>query len=96
MKTHWVYLLTNQERGTFYVGMTSDLVRRIYEHRIKAVEGFTRDHDLTRLVWFEEQGDRGQALRREGLIKKWKREWKYNLIEQDNPHWEDLYEGICR
>jgi putative endonuclease len=95
MKTHWVYLLTNKDRGTFYVGMTNDLVRRVYEHRIKAVKGFTRDHDLTRLIWFEEHGDREQALRREGLIKKWKREWKYNLVEHQNPFWEDLYDGIC-
>ena len=94
-KHYYVYILTNKDRGTLYTGVTNDLVRRVYEHREKSIPGFTKKHDLTKLVWFEQHEDVEAAVQREKLIKKWKREWKYNLIESINPHWEDLYEGIC-
>ena len=90
----YVYILTNRPYGTLYVGTTSDLVRRAWEHRNDVVEGFTHDHCLHRLVWYEVHGDRYSALAREKLIKKWHRDWKVNLIQKMNPSWDDLYDAI--
>ena len=74
---------------------TNDLVRRVYEHRIKAVPGFTSKYNITRLVWFEVYDDPISAISREKKLKKWKRVWKVELIETQNPEWKDLYESIC-
>lgn len=92
----YVYLLASGKHGTLYLGVTNDLIRRTYEHRTKAVAGFTSRYDVTRLVWYECYDDPGNAIAREKKIKKWKREWKINLIERDNPHWEDLYPQIVK
>ena len=92
----YVYLLASGKHGTLYLGVTNNLIRRIYEHRTKAVAGFTSRYDVTRLVWYECYDDPGHAIAREKEIKKWKREWKINLIERDNPHWEDLYPQIVK
>ncbi|MGE3145661.1 MAG: GIY-YIG nuclease family protein [Pseudorhodoplanes sp.] len=92
----YVYLLASGKHGTLYLGVTNDLIRRTYEHRTKAVAGFTSRYDVTRLVWYECYDDPGNAIAREKEIKKWKREWKINLIERDNPHWEDLYPQIVK
>jgi putative endonuclease len=81
--------------GAIYVGITSDIVRRIYEHRTKAVPGFTSMYNITRLVWFEIYDDPISAISREKELKKWKRAWKTQLIEAQNPQWNDLYELIC-
>ena len=91
---YFVYLLTNRRYGTLYVEVTSDLVKRVYEHRSKFVDGFSKQYDLSRLVWFEVHENILAAIAREKLIKKWHRDWKINLIQHDNPEWNDLYETI--
>ncbi|HET7569233.1 MAG TPA: GIY-YIG nuclease family protein [Gammaproteobacteria bacterium] len=89
-----VYMLASARNGTLYIGVTSDLVKRIWQHKEKVLEGFTADHDVSRLVYFEMHRDAEAAIQREKQIKKWKRDWKLRLIEENNPQWEDLYEDI--
>ena len=86
-----VYILASRHRGTLYVGVTSDLGRRIGEHRSGLVEGFTKRYGVHRLVYAEEHADIRDAIQREKQIKGWRREWKVRLIEADNPEWRDLY-----
>jgi putative endonuclease len=93
---YYVYLLASRKHGTLYVGVTNDLVRRVYEHKTKAAPGFTSRYGVDRLVWFECYDDPIAAIEREKDIKKWRREWKIRLIEGANPEWVDLYEGIAR
>ena len=90
----FVYLLASQPHGTLYVGMTDDLLRRIWEHKMKLVPGFTAKYGLDHLVWFEPHQTREAAWRRERQIKEWKRAWKIELIERDNPQWIDLYSTL--
>jgi putative endonuclease len=90
-KNSYVYILARDRYGTLYLGVTSDLVRRVWEHRLACVDGFTRKYGLKRLVWFEVHGDIREAITREKQIKKWNRDWKVNLIQQMNPTWRDLY-----
>jgi putative endonuclease len=90
----YVYLLASEPYGTLYVGTTSDLMRRVAEHKAKLVPGFTKKYGIDRLVWFEIHDTGEAALRREKQIKEWKRNWKINLIESDNRHWTDLYPTI--
>ena len=85
-----VYLLANRYRGALYTGVTSDLLARIHQHREQAFAGFTSRYDVKRLVWFERHDDIEVAIRREKTIKRWPRQWKFNLIEEDNPDWRDL------
>src|SRR5579859_1638238 len=92
---YYVYLLASRKHGTLYIGVTSDLVRRVYEHKTKAIPGFTSRYGVDRLVWFECHEDPTAAIEREKEIKKWRREWKIRLIEESNPEWIDLYEGIA-
>jgi putative endonuclease len=95
MERYWyVYILTNKPYGTLYVGITNDLVRRVWEHKNDFVEGFTAQHRTHDLVWYEVHGEPLEAIRREKLIKKWHRDWKVNLIQTMNPGWEDLYDAI--
>jgi len=89
-----VYLLASGVRGTLYVGVTSDLVQRVWQHKNKGIPGFTTRHDVDRLVWYETHASAEAAITREKQIKEWKRDWKINLIERDNPHWNDLYPGL--
>ncbi|WP_116653108.1 GIY-YIG nuclease family protein [Pelagibacterium sediminicola] len=89
-RQYYVYILTNRRNGTLYTGMTSNLARRVFEHRSKAVPGFTKKYDLTRLVWYEVHGTLESAYQREKRIKEWKRVWKIELIEALNPEWRDL------
>jgi putative endonuclease len=93
---YYVYILASRRDGAIYLGVTNDLVRRIYEHRIKAVPSFTSKYDITRLVWFEVYDDPISAISREKELKKWKRAWKVQLIEAKNPRWNDLCDEICR
>lgn len=93
-KGFFVYLLASKKNGTLYVGVTSDLVRRVWEHKSKAVEGFTKKYGVDRLVWFEPHGSAESAITREKQIKKWNRAWKIDLIEKPNPEWLDLYGDI--
>lgn len=90
----WVYILTNKPNGTLYVGVTSDLARRVWEHREGVVEGFTRRHGLKRLVYAERHDDIRDAIQREKLMKHWSRTWKVRLILRDNPNWDDLYDRL--
>ena len=90
MKPGFVYLMASRLNGTLYVGVTSNLVQRAYQHRVGLVDGFTRQHGCVLLVWFEAHDDLQEARRRELQIKKWKREWKLRLIEENNPDWLDL------
>ena len=90
----YVYILASHIGGTLYIGVTNDLIRRVYEHQQKVVEGFTKQHDVTRLVYFE-AFDIEQAIHREKRLKKWPRAWKISLIEKDNPDWIDLYPEIA-
>ena len=95
-RTFHVYILTNRKDGTLYIGVTNDLLRRIFEHREGAVSGFTKKYNLKRLVYFEAFDDPENATLREKRMKKWEREWKVELIERDNPDWRDLYPDICQ
>jgi len=88
-------MMANRREGTLYLGVTSDLPRRIWEHRDGLVEGFTRRYGLTILVWAERHEDILSAIQREKNIKHWPRSWKIALIEQPNPEWEDLYEQLA-
>lgn len=90
----YVYLLASKPYGTLYIGMTTKLLRRVWEHKNKLVPGFTRKYGVDRLVWFEVHEDREAALHREKQMKEWKRDWKIELIERDNPHWLDLYRNL--
>jgi putative endonuclease len=94
-RSYWVYILASQIGGTLYIGVTNDLVRRVYEHKTKAAEGFTRKYEVDRLVYFESLDDIENAIRREKRLKKWNRAWKVRLIEETNPNWDDLYPSIA-
>jgi putative endonuclease len=90
----YVYILTNQRYGTLYVGITNDLIRRVWEHKNNVVKGFTHEHGLHRLVWYEVHATAYEAITREKRIKKWHRDWKVNLIQEANPGWDDLYDTV--
>ncbi len=91
---YYVYLLASKKHGTLYLGVTNDLVRRVYEHRTKAVPGFASRYGVDKLVWFEVHNTAEAAITREKELKKWRRDWKTRLIEEQNPDWDDLYPGI--
>jgi len=88
----YVYIVTNKPKGTLYIGVTSNLEQRIYEHREGLTQGFTSRYGCTRLVWYEEHFEIGSAIQREKSLKRWYRAWKIALIDQFNPTWRDLYE----
>ena len=90
----YVYIVTNRRYGTLYIGVTSDLVRRISQHRLGVVEGFTKEFVLKRLVWYEIHSEILEAIVREKQLKKWRRDWKIELIQKMNPRWEYLYPSI--
>ncbi len=96
MKNFWVYILASQPRGTLYVGITNNLIRRIYEHRQGLVEGFTKEHGVKMLVYYEEHATAITAIQREKNIKHWSRKWKIDLITSVNPEWRDLWEEVVR
>lgn len=91
MKHFYVYILASQYNGTLYVGITSDLVARVFQHRNGQTDGFTKKYIVNRLVWFEEYALPTTAIEREKQLKKWNRAWKIRLIEKSNPRWNDLY-----
>ena len=90
-----VYILASRRNGTLYVGVTSDPVRRIWEHKQGVRPGFTKRYGITRLVFVETHAMMRDAIVREKRLKEWKRAWKLRLIEQDNPDWDDLYDVLC-
>jgi putative endonuclease len=94
MKQPAVYILASRPNGTLYIGVTSDLVKRIWEHKNDVVEGFTRQYQVHTLVFYELHADMLTAITREKQLKKWNRDWKINLIEKDNPNWSDLWPSI--
>jgi putative endonuclease len=89
-----VYILANKRNGTLYIGVTSNLVKRVWEHKNDVIEGFTRRYNIHLLVWYELYNDMESAIMREKRIKEWKRKWKLELIESSNPKWKDLYSKI--
>jgi putative endonuclease len=93
-KRYYVYILANRRNGTLYIGMTNNIIRRIWEHKNKFVEGFSRKYGLDKLIYLEEFSDPENAIKYEKRLKKYNRRWKMNLIEKQNPHWQDLYETV--
>ncbi len=94
-RSFYVYILASRIGGTLYIGVTNDLIRRVGEHKLKTAESFTKRHEVTRLVYFENFDQIEQAIHREKRLKKWPRAWKISLIEKDNPNWIDLYPQIA-
>ncbi len=94
MKNYYVYILTNKPNGTLYIGVKNDLARRMYEHRNKLINGFTKKYNLKKLIYFEVFDRIEDAILREKRLKKWNRQWKIELIEKTNPNWIDLYERL--
>jgi putative endonuclease len=92
----FVYMLASKRNGTLYVGMTDDLIRRVWEHKNGAVAGFTSRYNVKMLVWYEPHDSRESAFTRERQIKKWNRDWKLNLIEADNREWRDLWNDLSQ
>jgi len=93
---YYVYLLASRKNGTLYLGVTRDLVRRTYQHKMKLTPGFTARYGVNRLVWYEVFDDPTNAIVREKELKKWRRDWKIRLIEDMNSEWRDLYDEISR
>jgi len=91
----YVYMLASERNGTLYIGMTDDLVKRVWQHRTDALAGFTRKYNVKTLVWHETHEGRESAFARERQIKKWNRDWKIRLIDQSNPDWRDLWDEIA-
>ena len=89
-----VYIMASMKNGTLYIGMTNDLVRRVYEHKSGTTGGFTKKYSVHTLVYYEQTDDVFSAIRRERQLKKWYRKWKIELIERGNPEWHDLYDEI--
>lgn len=96
MKRMYVYIMSNHPNGTLYIGVTNDLIRRVYEHKNKILKGFTSRYDLDRLVYYEIYEDELTAIAREKTLKDWNRVWKIELIEKQNPGWEDLYSELIK
>jgi putative endonuclease len=96
MKSFWVYILASRPRGTLYIGVTSDLIRRVFEHREGAVAGFSKQHNIKMLVYYEQHATALGEIQREKNIKHWSRDWKIKLVVSMNPEWRDLYEDIVR
>lgn len=94
MKSYWVYILASKMNGTLYIGITSDLIKRVWEHKSDLVEGFTKKYQVHHLVYFEQTSDVMSALQREKQLKKWHRQYKINLIEKSNLLWKDLYKDL--
>jgi putative endonuclease len=91
---YYLYILANKKNGTLYIGVTGDLIKRIYEHKQKIVKGFTKKYYVHNLVYYEVYRDIEEAILREKQMKKWNRKWKIRVIEEKNPEWEDLYSEI--
>jgi putative endonuclease len=92
--TYYVYIMASGKNGTLYIGMTNNLVRRVAEHRSDTIPRFTQKYGVHHLVYYEQTDDVLPAIAREKQLKKWNRQWKIRLIEQDNPQWRDLYDEI--
>ena len=93
-QTYYVYIMAGRRNGTLYIGVTNDLIRRVYEHKNDLVEGFTHKYRVHKLVYWEETKNIETAIQREKQLKQWKRQWKLALIEEHNAYWRDLYEDL--
>ena len=93
-KNFCVYILASKPNGTLYIGVTSDLIKRIWQHKESLVDGFTKQYNVKQLVYYEQHDNAESAIRREKRLKEWRREWKIALIEKNNPNWKDLYPDI--
>lgn len=94
MKDYYVYILASKKNGTLYIGVTNNLLIRVYEHKNNLVPGFTSKYNVHRLVYYEHTNDVYAAITREKQLKKWRRKWKIQLIEDENPEWRDLYDEL--
>ena len=94
MKTYYVYIMASKKNGVLYIGITSDLEKRVYEHKNDFADGFTKKYIVHKLVYFESTNDVTAVITREKQLKRWKRHWKIELIEKDNPDWRDLYKNL--
>jgi putative endonuclease len=94
-RSYYVYILASRIGGTLYIGITNDLVRRVFEHKSKLAGSFTEKYDVVNLVYFDQFDDPENAIKREKRLKKWPRAWKISLIEKDNPDWNDLYPVVA-
>ena len=94
MKQYYVYILASKKNGTLYIGLTSNLLKRVFEHKNNQVEGFTQKYNVHKLVYYEKYDDIYGAITREKRMKKWERQWKIELIEKVNPDWKDLYHNL--
>ncbi len=94
MKTFFIYILAGKKNGTLYIGMTNNLIKRVYEHKHGLVDGYTKKYNLHKLAYSQKADCFMRAITREKQLKKWKREWKIELIEKNNPMWKDLYDEI--
>ena len=95
-KNFCVYILCNQRNGTLYIGVSSDLIKRVWQHKEGLADGFTKKYEIKTLVYYEQHDNAESAIRREKCLKEWRREWKLNLIENLNPNWDDLYPEIVK
>jgi putative endonuclease len=93
---YYVYILASKKHGTLYIGVTNDLIKRSFEHKNDLVEGFTKKYGVHQLVYFEQTSDVNSAITREKQIKKWRRRWKIELIEEKNPEWKDLFLDLVK
>lgn len=96
MKEYYVYILSNKYNGTLYIGVTSDIIKRIWQHKQKIIKGFTSKYDIDKLVYFEQFNDVNLAISREKRLKEYQRKWKLDLINFNNPSWDDLYEEFLK
>jgi len=96
MKQYYLYILASKNNGTLYIGVTNNLVRRVYEHKEGLIEGFTKKYNVKNLVYYKVHNDIYEAIKREKAMKKWLRKWKTELIEKTNPNWKDLYAEIIK
>jgi putative endonuclease len=94
MKEYYVYIMASKRNGTLYTGVTSDLANRVWQHKSSEMQGFTSKYKINQLVYYEIHGDIMEAIKREKNIQAWKRDWKLQLIEKNNPNWDDLYNSI--
>ena len=94
MKQYYVYILASKRYGTLYIGVTSDLKRRVYEHKEKKLDGFTKEYNITNLVWYEATENIESAIKKDKQLKAWQRQWKVELIEKSNLEWRDLYPSL--
>jgi len=94
MNQYYVYILASKENGTLYIGVTNNLIKRVYEHKQGLIEGFSKKYNVHRLVYYEITNDVNSAIYREKCLKKWNRAWKIRLIKESNPSWKDLYEDL--